>query len=155
MSGQRTQRTRFGYLVGDKVTVTLTGGGQRHGTIEVQVKDPDKKPYLVRYDPTLADPEPCPANGFFDEHQLSRDLSPPFVAHQDGACERGCWPRWESVSEAAVLWDCAWLAGRRGPVPLTCGPYMSRAVHRPVRGGAAVWLLLTSPGDDGMAIPLE
>jgi|GEM_PF-3712489 len=86
MSTHLTQRTRFRYLVGDKVTVTLLEGQQRTGVIEARVEDPTKKPYLVGYDPMLADPEPDPVDGFFEDHQIRRNLSAPFtVCFEEGA----------------------------------------------------------------------
>jgi hypothetical protein len=84
---QLAQRTRFRYLVGDKVIVT-TSGTERTGVIEDQEQDPTKPPYVVRYDPTLADPQPTPAAGAFQEHQLRRNLSPAFtVVFEEGARE--------------------------------------------------------------------
>jgi len=80
------QRTRFRYQAGDKVIVTLSSGQERTGVIDAQVQDPAKQPYLVRYDATLDDPQPDPADGSFDEHQLRWNLSPAFtVVFEEGA----------------------------------------------------------------------
>jgi hypothetical protein len=79
-------RTRFRYRVHDQVIVTTSSGQDRAGVVEAQLHDPTKQPYLVRYDPTLDDPDPNPATGFFQEHQLRPNLSPPFtVVFEAGA----------------------------------------------------------------------
>lgn len=88
LDAQLAQRTRFRYRAGDKVIVTTGGGDERTGVIEAQVQDPTRPPYVVRYDPTLADPQPTPASGSFQEHQLRRNLSPAFtVVFEEGARE--------------------------------------------------------------------
>jgi hypothetical protein len=82
------QRTRFRYRAGDKVIATTASGQERPGVIEAQVQDPSRQPYVVRYHPTLDDPQPDPVNGFFEEHQLRRNLSPAFtVVFEEGARE--------------------------------------------------------------------
>lgn len=86
MNSNLMQRTRFRYQAGDKVILTLTSGQERTGVIEAQVQDPAKKPYVVGFDATLDDPRPNPVDGFFDEHQLRRNLSPAFtVVFEEGA----------------------------------------------------------------------
>jgi hypothetical protein len=86
MSTPTAQRTRFRYRIDDPVLVTTSSGQERTGVVEAQVQDPSRKPYVVRYHPTAADPQPNPVNGFFEENQLRPHLLPGFtVVFEAGA----------------------------------------------------------------------
>ena len=76
MSVQVNQRTRFKYMIDDRVRVIAT---ERTGVVEARNPDPEQRPYLVRLDPRTLEEYQQPERATFHEEMLERNLSPAFT----------------------------------------------------------------------------
>jgi len=83
MNVQVTRRTRFKYMIDDRVRVIAT---ERTGVVEACNPDPEQRPYLVRLDPRTLQEYQQPERAAFHEAALERNLSPAFtVVFEEGA----------------------------------------------------------------------
>ncbi len=109
MNVQVTRRTRFKYMIDDRVRVIAT---ERTGVVEACNPDPEQRPYLVRLDPRTLQEYQQPERAAFHEEALERNLSPAFtvvfVAGQPGG---GGGAAGEGVADGRQLLAVAGVAG--------------------------------------------